>query len=86
MDCVFFYQNGIDKSRINLVEPLNLNEYLELHKKIDILLDTWPYSGGTTTAYALMYGIPVITLAGETVAQNQSLGILKNIGIEKFNC
>lgn len=77
-----FLQNGIDKSRINLIEPLNLNEYLELHKKIDILLDTWPYSGGTTTAYALMYGIPVVTLAGETVAQNQSLGILKNIGIE----
>jgi len=55
---------------------------MNLHKRVDIILDTWPYSGGTTTAYAAMYGIPVITLSGKSVAQNQSAGILKNIGIE----
>lgn len=75
-------KNGIEKSRINLMAPIDLEKYLELHKKVDILLDTWPYSGGTTTAYALMYGIPVVTLAGKNVAQNQSSGIMKNIGID----
>ena len=75
-------ENGIEKSRISLLSPLKIDEYLGLHKKVDILLDTWPYSGGTTTAYALMYGIPVVTLSGNTVAQNQSSGIMRNLGIE----
>ena len=45
------------------------------------MLDTWPYSGGTTTAYAIQFGIPVVTLKGKTLAQNQCTGILKNINI-----
>lgn len=73
--------NGIKKSRIELLSPMRLEEYLKLHPKIDLLLDSWPYSGGTTTAYAAMYGVPVITLSGKNVAQNQSSGIMKNIGI-----
>ncbi len=51
-----------------------MEEYLNLHKQVDVILDSWPYSGGTTTAYAMQYGIPTITISGVTVAQNQSAG------------
>ena len=74
-------KNGIEKHRFELLSPLGVEEYLKLHTKIDLLLDTWPYTGGTTTYYAMRYGIPVITLSGKSIVHNQSSGILKNFGI-----
>lgn len=73
---------GIEENRVFLLKPVNMEEYLNFHKQVDIILDSWPYSGGTTTAYALQYGIPTITISGVTVAQNQSAGIMQNVGIK----
>lgn len=73
---------GIEENRISLLKPVGMEEYLNLHKQVDVILDSWPYSGGTTTAYAMQYGIPTITISGVTVAQNQSAGIMQNVGIK----
>lgn len=48
---------------------------------IDILLDTSPYSGTTTTCNALYNSIPVITLYNENIhCHNVSSSILINMG------
>lgn len=53
---------GIDPSRIEIVCKCSENEYVNLYSRIDILLDTFPYSGTTTTCNALYNSVPVITL------------------------
>jgi len=49
---------------------------------VDIVLDTFPYSGGNTTLAALDMGIPVVTLAGKRHSERTSYSILKNLGVE----
>ncbi len=40
---------------------------MDVYERIDIALDAFPLTGGTTTAIDLWMGIPVVTLAGEGV-------------------
>jgi len=62
-----------------------LNEMLDRYKVIDLALNTFPYSGGTTTVYALWNGIPSLTLSRDGMVQSGGgEGIIAEVGFEKF--
>lgn len=79
-----FAARGIDADRLQLHPPLPLHRYLALHAEVDLLLDTWPYTGGTTTNYALAMGVPVVTRRGPSRAHCQSAGVLGRIGLHDW--
>lgn len=49
---------------------------------VDIVLDTFPYSGGDTTMAALDMAVPVVTLCGSRQCERVTYSILKNLGVE----
>ena len=65
------------------------SEHLEKYNMIDIALDTFPYSGTTTSCEALMMGVPVITLfddGRQYHCQNVSSSLLVNSGLQEYIC
>ncbi len=49
----------------------------------DVVLDTYPYNGATTTLETLWVGIPLVTRVGEQFAARNSYTMLVNAGIEE---
>jgi protein O-GlcNAc transferase len=62
----------------------SLDEHLRQYAKIDIALDTFPFTGSTTTWEALWMGVPVMTLIGDTLVSRLSASFLKPIGLDDF--
>jgi predicted O-linked N-acetylglucosamine transferase (SPINDLY family) len=79
-----FAARGIERGRLNLHPKCTMTEYLKLHHQVDICLDTYPYTGGTTTVHALSMAVPTLTLGGPTPGSRQSAGILGQLGLDDF--
>jgi predicted O-linked N-acetylglucosamine transferase (SPINDLY family) len=48
----------------------------------DVVLDTYPYTGATTTLEALWMGIPVVTKVGQQFAARNSYAFMTNTGVK----
>lgn len=75
---------GLEKSRLTVAGGSPRHEYLAQYNNIDIVLDTFPFPGGTTTCEALWMGVPTITLSGETLIQRQGASILTAAGLSEW--
>ncbi|ATX82965.1 putative O-linked N-acetylglucosamine transferase, SPINDLY family [Mariprofundus ferrinatatus] len=79
-----FASHGIEAERILFLPYVDSHkEHMLQYNEIDIVLDTFPYNGTTTTCDSLIMGAPVVTIIGKTHAQRVSYSILKNIGYEE---
>jgi len=76
-----FTRHGIAPERLEMIDRLPFQEYLALHGSVDIVLDTFPYTGGTTTCHALWMGAPVVTLTGNTATSRGGASLLNAIGL-----
>lgn len=77
-------EESIAPQRLELHARAPMNEYLALHNRVDLALDTFPYTGGTTTMHAGWMGVPTLTLAGGTVPGRQSASFLEHSGLAQF--
>ena len=75
---------GIALERVTMVGAMPRMDYLAAHAQVDIILDTFPYTGGTTTCEALWMGVPTLTLAGETLLARQGASLLTCAGLEDW--
>jgi len=76
--------HGIEASRISLINNVPAHGHLEIYKEIDVLLDTFPWSGHTSACEALFMGVPVISLRGDRFAGRMVSSILSSLCMTDF--
>ncbi len=82
----FFYEiaeeEGIARDRIKFIPRVKLEESHRANLQIaDVVLDTYPYNGATTTMETLWMCIPMVTRVGQQFAARNSYTMMMNAGI-----
>lgn len=76
-------QHGIAAERVEFAEN---NQPVAVHlrqfHRVDLSLDTHPFSGSTTTMESLWMGVPVVTLTGANSMSRMSASFLHAVGLE----
>ena len=78
------HAQGIAADRVSMHGPLSRDEYLAAHRDVDLILDTFPFPGGTTTCEALWMGVPTLTLAGDRLIARQGASLLAAAGLHDW--
>ena len=74
-------RHGIDPARVTMHGAVSREAYLAAHAEVDVILDTFPFPGGTTTCEAMWMGVPTLTLAGDTLLARQGASMLTAAGL-----
>ncbi|MBS4096880.1 MAG: tetratricopeptide repeat protein [Sulfuricella sp.] len=75
---------GVPLERLHLMGRKPFDEYFRFHAEVDIVLDPFPYNGGTVTAHALWMGVPVLSLAGPKPIHRMGVSMLTSVGLTEF--
>ncbi len=76
-----FTAHGIAGERLLFEGSTSYRDVLAAYGRVDIALDTFPYSGTMTTMEALWMGVPVIALAGNRMTARQAAAHLTAAGL-----
>jgi protein O-GlcNAc transferase len=74
-----FAAEGVSEERVRFEDIRGA--HMPFYNDIDISLDTFPQTGGTTTCESLWMGVPAVTLFGEAMFERLSYSILNNAGL-----
>jgi predicted O-linked N-acetylglucosamine transferase (SPINDLY family) len=77
----FLARHGVDVTRVVMRSSDNIFEALG---EIDILLDSFPHSGGTMLFDALWMGVPALTLAARPPVGRIGTSLMTNLGLPEW--
>ncbi|MDT7945468.1 MAG: glycosyltransferase, partial [Cyanobacteriota bacterium PSP.bin.10] len=76
---------GLNAEDHCLVLPgLDHQDYLDLNRCADLMLDSYGWSGGITTLEAVAVGLPVITCPGKLMRGRHTYAILKRMELDSL--
>lgn len=75
-------EEGVNLDRLKFL-PRDPNEFVHRANLTiaDVVLDTYPYNGATTTLETLWMGIPLVTRVGQQFAARNSYTFMMNVGV-----
>ena len=80
-----FSRHGLDINRIEFAST-TATTHMNNYNRIDISLDSFPQTGGTTTCESLWMGCPVVSLVGHEIFERLSYSILETCGLRELVC
>ncbi|MHA1566751.1 MAG: tetratricopeptide repeat protein [Alphaproteobacteria bacterium] len=80
-----FNKHGVNSERLGFFNnKAKKIHHLDCYNFIDMSLDTFPVTGGTTTCDAMWMGVPVVTLVGDSYHQRISYALLSHVGLDEL--
>ena len=79
-----FRKFGVLDSIIILPFKKKFDDHLNVYGEIDIALDTFPYTGVTTSLEAIWMNVPVVTMKGYNFTSRCGESINKNLGMDEM--
>ena len=76
-----FEKNKVSNQIIFLDRKNSFKEHIDEYKKIDLVLDTFPYNGVATSFEAIWMGVPILTLKGFNPNSRAGESINKNLNM-----
>lgn len=80
----WFANDGIAPERLSFHKRTGAREYMDMHRLVDVCLDTAPYPGGTTTYNALWMGVPTLTMTGSTLLGRLGAAIAGHMNLPEY--
>lgn len=77
----FFAAAGVEPGRIDFAPRTRIEDYFAGFGEVDLALDSFPYTGGTTTCDSLLAGVPVATAAGDRSVARSGVSLLSATGL-----
>jgi predicted O-linked N-acetylglucosamine transferase (SPINDLY family) len=75
---------GVAADRIEFLPRVSVPEYMRSYNEVDVMFDTFPYGGGTTTFDALWMGVPVVAATGELPVSRSAASVLAALGLDDW--
>ena len=79
-----FENENADLKKIIFLKKSKSTEFMKDYYKIDLALDTFPYTGVTTSFQSYLMGVPVLTLKGFNMNSRCGESINTNLGLNDF--
>ena len=70
----------IDRTQIIVSPAQPTKDFWTRYQEIDLVLDTYPFNGGTTSCYSAYAGVPLLTLSGQSLISRVGRSIVCNLG------
>ena len=81
----FFADRGITQDRLDLRVWVPMDQHIALlGSGIDLMLDTFPYNGHTTTCQALWMGVPTVTRASDNFRSRVGASIFHHLDLPEL--
>lgn len=80
----WFRYYDIDSERIVFRQATTWAAHFASYNQVDLSLDTFPYTGATTTCESLWMGVPVVTLNGPGYVGKMSASVLHGAGLHDW--
>ena len=79
-----FAQGGIPADRLVFAEATSYEKHMDRLGLADLVLDSFPYNGHTTTSDSLWAGVPLVALSGNSFASRVAESLLHAVGLPEL--
>ncbi len=84
LQAAFLKMGVAAKGRVKILPAVSHDDYKQINRLCDVMLDSLYWSGGNTSLDALAMGLPIVTLPGEFMRGRQTMAMLKLLGADEL--